>query len=145
MRQMKIGDQCWFYHSSCKTPAIVGLCRIAREAQPDQTALDPQHENYDAKSTTIENCRWDSVLVEFDSIYETPITLKELREQAKQGNQVIAGMMLLRQSRLSVMPVTTQEWNAVQDLIQRKERNEDLTGQSSSSISKGKKPSKKNS
>jgi predicted RNA-binding protein with PUA-like domain len=124
MRQMKVGDQCWFYHSSCKTPAIVGTCRIVREAEPDQTALDPKHENYDPKSTP-ENCRWDSVLVEFDSIYDTPITLKELRAQAKK-NDVIGGMMLLNYSRLSVMPVTSEEWTMVGHLIERKENKEDL-------------------
>jgi predicted RNA-binding protein with PUA-like domain len=124
MRQMKVGDRCWFYHSSCKTPAIVGICRVVREAQPDQTALNPDHENYDAKSTP-ENCRWDSVLIEFDSICETPLTLKELRTQAK-FNDVIAGMMLLNRSRLSVMPVTDQEWTMIEHLMQRKENKDDL-------------------
>lgn len=124
LRRMKVGDQCWFYHSSCKTPAIVGTCRIVREAQSDPTALDPNHENYDPKSTP-DNCRWSSCLVEFDSIFDIPITLKELRVQAK-ANDVVAGMMLLHRSRLSVMPVTPAEWNAVEDLMRRKERNEDL-------------------
>ena len=124
MRQMKSADRCWFYHSSCKTPAIVGTCRVARTARPDATALDPKHENYDAKSTP-EKCRWDSVLVEFESLYETPITLKELRMQAK-VNTVIANMMLLHRSRLSVMPVTAKEWQAVESLMQRKEQGEDL-------------------
>lgn len=135
MRQMKVGDRCWFYHSSCKTPAIVGVCRIVREAQPDQTALDPRHEYYDPKSTA-EKCRWDSVLVEFDTLYETPVTLKELRAQAT-VNSVIAGMMLLHRSRLSVMPVTTEEWSAVKELMKRKEIDkEDLTAVPSSSQEK---------
>lgn len=124
LRQMKVGDRCWFYHSSCKTPAIVGTCRIVRQAKPDQTALDPNHEYYDPKSTK-EKCRWDSCLVEFESIYETPITLKELRTQAKTSS-VIDGMLLFHRSRLSVMPVTHEEWQIVEDLMKRKERNEDL-------------------
>ena len=124
MRQMRKGDTCWFYHSSCKTPAIVGTCRIVREAQPDQTALDPNHKNYDPKSTP-EAIRWDSCLIEFDSILDTPITLKELRTQGK-INDVIAGMKLLGQSRLSVMPVTQAEWDMVNALMRRKELKEDL-------------------
>jgi len=120
MRQMREGDLCWFYHSSCKTPAIVGTCRIVRGSRPDRTAMDPEHKNYDPKLR-----EWISCLVEFDSTLEAPITLKELKAQAK-INSVIAGMMLLRQSRLSVMPVTRTEWNEVENLIGRKRRNEDL-------------------
>ena len=123
LRTMQVGDMCWFYHSSCAAPAIVGTCRVVRGAQPDKTALDPAHANYDPKSTP-QNCRWDSVLVEFDSIYETPITLKELRAQAK-TNDVIAGMMLLHRSRLSVMPVTMEEWTMVERLMERKANQED--------------------
>ena len=62
--------------------------------------------------------------MEFDSIYETPITLKELRAQAK-TNDVIAGMMLLHRSRLSVMPVTMEEWTMVERLMERKANQED--------------------
>ncbi|KAL7580923.1 hypothetical protein ACA910_005742 [Epithemia clementina (nom. ined.)] len=126
LRSMNVGDLCWFYHSSCATPAIVGTCRVVRKAIPDVTAFqDPKHPNYDPKSTSAENCRWDSVLVEFDSLYETPITLKELRHQAKH-NQVLENMMLLKRGRLSVMPVTATEWLQVQDLMERKARGENL-------------------
>ena len=125
LRSMRVGDLSWFYHSSCATPSIVGTCRIVREAVPDVTAFqDPKHENYDPKSTA-ENCRWDSVLVEFDSIYETPITLKELRNQGKH-NTAIANMFLLNRSRLSVMPITGSEWSAVHSLMERKANGENL-------------------
>ena len=124
LRQMRLGDNCWFYHSSCKIPAIVGKCRVVRTAAPDATALDPQHDNYDPKSTP-DNCRWDSVLMEFDELLETPVTLKELRNMAK-SNPVIDGMLLLKRSRLSVMPVTEEQWLAVESLIERKEKGEDL-------------------
>ena len=124
MREMEVNDRCFFYHSSTTKPAIVGTCRVIRAAQPDETALDESHENYDPKSTS-ESCRWDSVQVEFESQFETPITLQELRAQAK-NNSTIAGMMLLQRGRLSVMPVTEAEWNAVLELQTRKERGNDL-------------------
>ncbi|KAG7367241.1 EVE domain containing protein [Nitzschia inconspicua] len=123
LNTMKPGDKCFFYHSSCKLPSIVGTCRIARAAQPDQTAVNPKHKNFDPKST--ESNRWVSVLVEFEALFETSITIKELRMQAT-INPVIANMSLLRQSRLSVMPVSDEEWQAVLDLQTRKEQGEDL-------------------
>jgi predicted RNA-binding protein with PUA-like domain len=124
LKNMKSGDRCFFYHSSCQTPSIVGTCRVVREAQPDATAVDPSHSSYDAKSTP-DNNRWVSVLVEFEDNFQTPITIKELREQAS-VNPVIANMMLLRQSRLSVMPVIDEESEAIFELQSRKARGDDL-------------------
>jgi EVE domain len=118
-------------------PSIVGTCRVARAAQPDATAVDPTHKYYDAKSDPEKNNRWVSVLVEFEALFETPITIKELRAQAT-INPIIAGMTLLRQSRLSVMPVSNDEWQAVLDLQCRKERGEDLEQTSTSSNEKSK-------
>ncbi len=121
---MKPGDRCFFYHSSCKTPSIVGTCRIARKAQPDATAVDPSHPNHDEKSTS-ENNRWVSVLVEFEALFQTPISIQELRTQAI-ANPIIANLMLLRHSRLSVMPLSDEQWQAILDLQARKERGENL-------------------
>jgi predicted RNA-binding protein with PUA-like domain len=139
LQTMKQGDRCFFYHSSCKSPSIVGTCHIARTAQPDTTAIDPTHKYFDPKSIKQDNNkknnknqnnnnninRWVSVLVEFEALFETPITIKELRAQAI-INPVIADMTLLRRPRLSVMPVSPEEWQAVLDLQSRKELGEDL-------------------
>jgi predicted RNA-binding protein with PUA-like domain len=126
LRQMNVNDQCWFYHSSCSIPAIVGKVHISRVAQPDPTAYNPEHSNYDPKSgTTPESCRWSSVQVQLDDIYENPISLHELRVQAT-TNPVVAKMTLLNQSRLSVIPITPEEWSVVNDLRLRKEKGEDL-------------------
>ena len=38
---MRVGDLAFFYHSSCKTPGVVGICEVASEAYPDHTAFDP--------------------------------------------------------------------------------------------------------
>ena len=131
LQSMRVGDQCWFYHSSCPTPAIVGKCRIVRQAIPDVTAYqDVNHKNYDSKSTK-DNCRWVSVLVEFDSMAQVPLTLKELKHQATHhNNSILANMMLLKRSRLSVMPITPAEWSELEDLMKRKVNGEDLLSSS---------------
>src|SRR5690606_17251109 len=51
MREMRRGDQAYFYHSNCATPGIAGIVEIAREAYPDFTALDPESPYHDPRST----------------------------------------------------------------------------------------------
>lgn len=114
LRAMKQGDLAFFYHSSCKVPGIVGTMRVVREAAPDATALDPDHKGYDPKSTA-ENCRWDSVRVGIESIFDTPVTLQHLRKLST-TDEVIGGMSLLRMSRLSVHDVTPEQWNRILEL-----------------------------
>lgn len=109
LRSMRKGDRCWFYHSRCATPAIVGTCRVARTAAPDRTALDPKHANYDPKSDP-KNPKWDSVLLEFESVLDRPLSLAEIKLRAK-TNETIAGMKLLKQRRLSVMPIERPEYD----------------------------------
>lgn len=128
LQRMNVGDRCFFYHSSCPVPAIVGTCTVARTAQPDPTFGGGGNDDDKNKNP------WVSVLVEFESSWDDDdddnaqqqiITLKELKHQAS-SNPVIADMTLLKQSRLSVMPVSAEQWNAVFDLKQRKRNGEDL-------------------
>ena len=125
LREMKVGDEAFFYHSSCKVPGIVGTVRIVREAQPDETALDPKHSGYDPKSTK-ENCRWDSVKVRLEAIYPEIVTLKELKAQAS-VNPVIADMTILKRGRLSVTRVKSEEWEAVVCMLERKMASENIS------------------
>jgi predicted RNA-binding protein with PUA-like domain len=115
MRTMKAGDRAFYYHSSCKVPAIVGKVVIIRKAEPDQTALDPKHQGYDPKSTE-DNCRWDAVLVQFDTISPVSVTLKDLKALSK-TDDVIGGMSLFKNSRLSVQEVTKEQWEAIEKLV----------------------------
>lgn len=127
LRTMKVGDRAFFYHSKASTPAltgIVGTCRIAREAQPDMTALDPNSEYYDVKCTQQE-CKWDSVLVEHEQTFPVVLSLKEIKEIAsKEPEGVIARLALLKQSRLSVVPLDLEQWNEVIRLINDKAASE---------------------
>jgi predicted RNA-binding protein with PUA-like domain len=128
LRTMQMGDRAFFYHSSCAKPAIVGTVTISRTAIPDGTAstiVSSTDQPPDPKSTTNENSPWVSVQVRLESIFLHPILLKELRQIAK-SNSVIAGMSLLRKSRLSVSRVTRDEWLTIEQLVERKVSGDDI-------------------
>jgi predicted RNA-binding protein with PUA-like domain len=106
--QMKKGDQVFFYHSNCPTPGIVGIARVVREAYPDHTAFDPDDPHYDPKSDP-ENPTWMMVDVQYVRKLERVIPLTELK-----ANLALTDMPLVRKgNRLSVMPVTEAQWQAV--------------------------------
>jgi predicted RNA-binding protein with PUA-like domain len=92
LRAMKAGDTVFFYRS-VEEPAVVGIMRVTREAQTDPK--DP---------------KWVSVRVE-PVRPVGPVTLKAIKAEPK-----LAGMELLRQSRLSVAPVREEEWRLVLEL-----------------------------
>ena len=75
---MAIGDEVFFYHSSCKVPGVVGLAKIASDAYPDPTQFDPRNKHYDPKSKE-ENPRWLLRDVAFERKLKRVITLKELK------------------------------------------------------------------
>ena len=60
MQKMNVGDLCFFYHSSCKVPACVGICEVAVEAHVDKTALDSKHKYFDPKSDPAKVCLSDA-------------------------------------------------------------------------------------
>ena len=107
MRAMEVGDRALFYHSSCPEPGIAGIVEVARIAHPDVTQFDPKSPYYDAKSTR-ENPRWFNVDVKL--VEKTRLLgLPEMREQ-----KALAGMVTLRRgNRLSITPVTPEEWKAI--------------------------------
>lgn len=86
---MKIGDLAFFYHSVSEK-RIVGVVEVVREAYPDPTAEDP---------------RWVCVDVKAMGAFGRPVSLAEIK-----ADPALADMALLKQSRLSVAPVTEQEF-----------------------------------
>ena len=95
MRDMKIGDRGFFYHSQ-KEKAVVGVVEVCAEAHPDSTTDDD---------------RWECVDIRAIRPFETPVTL----DQVKADDRLV-NMVLVKNSRLSVQPVTDAEWHAVCDL-----------------------------
>jgi predicted RNA-binding protein with PUA-like domain len=110
--QFDVGDQAFFYHSSCAEPGIVGVVDIVSKAYPDPTQFDPKSNHYDPKSTR-ENPRWLLVDVRYKRKLKKPVTLAMLKDRA----DALAGLAVLAPgSRLSVTPVREEHWNAILNL-----------------------------
>jgi predicted RNA-binding protein with PUA-like domain len=92
MREMKVGDLGFFYHSQ-KEKAIVGLVEVIAEAHPDSTTDDD---------------RWDCVDIKAVRPVTTPVSLEMVKQEPK-----LADMALLKMSRLSVQPVREEEWRLI--------------------------------
>ena len=111
MRDMRRGDRAFFYHSSCDEPGIVGIMKIAKDAYPDGTAFDPKSKYYDPDSDAAQP-RWYMVDVSFERKLKRAIPLTELKSKTE-----LAELALVRRgSRLSVMPVTDQQWRFILSL-----------------------------
>ncbi len=109
--QMREGDLAFFYHSNTKVPGIAGIMEIVREGYPDHTALDPDSKYYDPKSDP-DNPRWYMVDVRFKRKLDRVIPLTELK-----ANPALADMPLVKRgNRLSIMPVSEAEWQAILDM-----------------------------
>lgn len=106
--EMKIGDQVFFYHSNCDLPGIVGIAEIARESYPDYTAFDPDDKHFDSKSNP-DKPTWFMVDVKFVRKLQRTISLQELKQQ-----QALTELALVRRgNRLSIMPITAQQWHFI--------------------------------
>ncbi len=106
--EMKKGDLIFMYHSNCDEIGIVGLMTVAREAYPDHTAFDPHDKHYDPKSDP-DNPRWFMVDVRYKRKLKRTISLNELKMHS-----ALVNMSLVRKgNRLSVMPVSVEEWNFI--------------------------------
>lgn len=92
LKAMKAGDEVLFYHSQ-EGLAVVGVARVSKEAFPD--ASDPSG-------------RFVAVELEPVRPLTSPVTLADMK-----ANPALAGMAMIRQSRLSVSPVSSSEWAAI--------------------------------
>jgi len=109
MRQMKIEDKVFFYHSNCKEPAIVGLMKVTRTGLTDHTQFEKSSKYYDQKSNKKEP-RWDCVEVKFLQKFNKKLTLHDLRKKYSQDDLII----LRKGNRLSIVPISLEIAN---DLI----------------------------
>ena len=89
MREMTVGDRGFFYHS-VNEKQIVGVVEVIAEAHPDSTTDDP---------------RWECVDIKAVKPVKTPVTLDQIKADPR-----LADMVLVKNSRLSVQPVTEGEW-----------------------------------
>ena len=92
MREMAVGDRGFFYQSQTEK-AVVGIVAVIAEAHPD---------------STIDDDRWECVDIKAIKPVKTPVTLEMVKDDPR-----LADMALIRNSRLSVQPVTAAEWAVV--------------------------------
>ncbi|MBN8502884.1 MAG: EVE domain-containing protein [Burkholderiales bacterium] len=109
--RMRLGDRVLFYHSSCAEPGIAGLAEVCSAPYPDPTQFDPASPYFDVRSPR-EKPRW--VLVDVRFIAKTPLlSLSRLRTVT-----ALSEMQLLqRGSRLSITPVSDEEWRLIATLM----------------------------
>lgn len=95
MREMAVGDRGFFYHSQ-KERALVGIVEVIAEAHPDSTTDDD---------------RWECVDIKAVKSLPRAVTLDEIKQDPR-----LADMVLVKNSRLSVQPVTPMEWQILCEL-----------------------------
>jgi len=105
--EIQPGDGVLFYHSGISRPAVAGTAIVVRGGYPDASALDPEAEAYDPRSTP-ENPIWYRVDVRYGEPFVREVTLEEIKR-----HPLLSGMELLRRSRLSIQPVTKEEWDII--------------------------------
>ena len=92
MREMKVGDRGFFYHSQ-KEKAVVGIVEVIAEAHPDSTTDDE---------------RWECVDIKAIGPVPSPVTLEQIKAEPS-----LSEMVLVKNTRLSVQPVTEDEWATI--------------------------------
>lgn len=104
---VRVGDQVLFYHSNIPDPAVVGLAEVVRAGYPDVTALNPNAEHFDPKAT-VDNPIWYMVDVRYREPFVCIVTLEKIKQ-----HPLLADMPLVKRSRLSIQPVTEDEWRVI--------------------------------
>lgn len=113
----KVGDRAFFHHSSCEVPGVVGTMEVVRAGHPDPTAFDRMHAGHDEGSDP-SNPRWYQVEVRLLRKFAQPVTLETLREHVKGPLRDL--IVLRRGNRLSVMPVSADEWKFIHRLARER-------------------------
>lgn len=105
--QMRPGDQVLFYHSNSKPPGVVGIAEVASDSYPDPTQYDEESKYFDPKSTD-EKPRWYLVDLQYVKHLPRQVSLQEIRD-----NVALEDIMLVKRSRLSVIPLKREEFEEI--------------------------------
>jgi len=107
LNDMRVGDQAFFYHSSCPEPGIAGIARVSSAAYPDASQFERKSPYFDSQAKR-DAPRWFNVDVQF--VRKTRLVgLAELRSHSE-----LSEMRTLRRgNRLSITPVTAEEWEFI--------------------------------
>ncbi|MFM8287863.1 MAG: EVE domain-containing protein [Planctomycetaceae bacterium] len=108
---ISVGDGVLLYHSNAQPLAIVGTARVVRAGYPDSSAWDPRSPYHDPASRP-DHPIWYMVDIQLENRFERPVERARLQEIPQ-----LSGMLLLqRGSRLSVQPVSRDEWRVILEL-----------------------------
>jgi predicted RNA-binding protein with PUA-like domain len=105
---IKRSDQGFFYHSSCPEPGIVGIIEVVKGGYPDFTAWDSQSDHFDPRSSP-DKPRWYMVDVKLIKKFPHCVSLQQIKQHPN-----LQQMLINRKgNRLSITPVTQQEWHII--------------------------------
>ncbi|WP_041523375.1 EVE domain-containing protein [Gilvimarinus agarilyticus] len=105
-----LGNWVFFYHSRCKAIGVVGIAEVTRAAYPDPQQFDPQSPYFDPKSDS-DNPRWFCVDITLKRKFSHMVSLEQIKQI-----QALDDMMLRKQGRLSIQPVSVHEWQIINQL-----------------------------
>jgi len=105
--EVRVGDGVLFYHSRAQPMAVVGTATVTRSGYPDPFQFKKDHRYHDPKSDP-DNPRWFAVDVRYATRFARPVTLREIK-----ANEKLSQMLLVQNSRLSIQPVTAEEWKLI--------------------------------
>lgn len=120
LKEMKLNDKVFFYHSNCSNPGIYGLMTVHKLAYPDPTAVDSKSKYYDAKAAAQpEKNPWVAVDMKIHQVYQNPLTLEEIKAFSSpalpENCRIIA-----KGNRLSVFPLSVVEWEILEKAMNKK-------------------------
>jgi len=114
LREMRVGDRAIFYHSNATPPGVAGVAKIVKGAEPDPSQFDPSSKYYDPTSPP-HDPRWDLVTVAPAKKLNF-VSLDELKSIPELANC----RLIAKGNRLSVMPLTDEEFDAIVAYASRK-------------------------
>ena len=104
---IQVGDKALIYHSSCKNVGVAGVASVVRSAYPCPRQFKASDKYFDEKSTK-DNPRWFVIDVAFEEKFTSVLPLKQIKQEP-----TLSEMVLVRQGRLSVQPVSAKEFNTI--------------------------------
>jgi predicted RNA-binding protein with PUA-like domain len=113
--EVKEGEGVLIYHSGAKATSVVGTAVVVRGGYPDHTAWDPSSEHPDPKSTP-EKPVWYMVDIKGEAELARPVTLAQIK-----ATPALESCSLLTRPRISIHPITQQEWDIITEMGERRE------------------------
>lgn len=111
---IRTDDLCLIYHSGVRAPAVVGCAEVVRAGYPEPAQFQPGTPLFDAASQP-DAPRWFCIDIRYREHFAHPLTLSAIKAEPE-----LQTMVLLKQGRLSVQPVTAREWAVMRRLVQGK-------------------------